>query len=90
MLSIVRQSFEKDKSCDFIHDNRPITAYIADDGFWEMIDRGERFAKGDKLFVDLERSQEYDKSLDTFVDKSYKVLKVNQHIPRPEQPNLFA
>lgn len=90
VLSIVRQSFEKDKSCDFIHDNRPISAYITDDSFWEAIDRGERFAKGDKLFVDLERSQEYDKSLDAFIDKAYKILKVNQHIPRPEQPNLFS
>lgn len=89
VLSIVRQSFEKEKTSDFIYHNRPITASIGDERFWEAIDRGERFAKGDKLFVDLEIMQDFNKALDVFEDKGYKILVVNQHVPRPEQPNLF-
>ena len=48
-----------------------ISAKIADPSFYELIDKGEAFAKGDILEVELQINQKFDESVNTFVTKSY-------------------
>ena len=54
------------------------------------INKGERFGKGDTLIADIEIVQEYDENLNAFMNKSYTVIKILEHIERPAQGNLFA
>lgn len=89
-LAVIRQSFEADKTCTFLYKGNQITALIADENFWKTVDRGERFAKGDRLFADLEISQEFDRAINEFKNKGYKVLWVKEHIRRERQPDLFS
>jgi len=88
-LYITRQSFEPNKKSDFLFKGIHISAWIADKDFWQSVDNGEPFAKGDILFAELEIEQEFNKSFNTYENKSYVVTKVIQHIPRQKQPTLF-
>lgn len=88
-LYIIRPSFEENLTSDFVYRGIRIAASITDIGFWEGIDRGDRFGKGDILFVDLEISKVFNKSLNTYENKGYTIIKVHAHIPRPEQPNML-
>jgi hypothetical protein len=87
-LSIVTLSFEQKKKWDFIYEGNPITAKMSDD-FYQTIDRGEKFAKGDQLEAELKIRQEFDESLNAYINKSYQIVKIIQHIPKPEQSALF-
>lgn len=80
-LHITRQSFEPNKKCDFLYKGIHIAAWITDKEFWQSVDNGEPFAKGDILFAELEIEQEFNKSFNTYENKSYLVTKVIQHIP---------
>jgi hypothetical protein len=74
----------------FIFQGNKILAKIEDPEFANKVKNGERFANGDALEVDLEIEQEFDKSVNTFLNKRYKVLKVIRHIPREIQPPLIT
>lgn len=89
MLNIVRLSFDKNQKWEFYYEGNKISAKISeDDDFLKRIDNGEQFAKGDSLEVVLEIRQEFDKSVNTFVNKAYKVLRIIDHIPRPSQSKM--
>ena len=49
---------------------------------WKRIDDGESFAKGDILISELEIEKVYDKTVDTFVNQSYQINEIKNHIPR--------
>jgi len=90
-LTVIKLVFEKGYKWQFyMKSGRKISAYVKDDNFMKIIDKGERFAKGDTLIVDLEIEKVFDKDLGIFVDSDYNVTKVVQHIPRAEQTNLFG
>lgn len=84
-LKIFKLSFDGGYKWGFVFDGNKITANIKDPEFFEAIDGGEKFAKGDELVVDLKVYQEYDQSIDGFVNQDYEIEKVIQHIPRNEQ-----
>lgn len=88
-LHITRQSFEKNKKSDFLYKGFQISAWIEDQGFWDNVDNGESFAKGDILFAELAIEQEFNKAIDAYENKNYSVARVIQHIPRQAQPRLF-
>jgi hypothetical protein len=87
-LHVIRVSFEKDLKWDFYNKGSKITAKINDPGFYELIDKGEAFAKGDILEVELQINQKYDDSVVTWVTKSYVITKIIRHIKRGEQQRI--
>jgi hypothetical protein len=62
ILRVVRPSFDKALRSDYLYQGNRITANNNDDSFWEGIEQGERFGKGDVLKVTLEIGQEFNKS----------------------------
>lgn len=87
-ISLFKIVFDKKYVWEFIYKGNKISAKIEDDNFFKKIDSGEKFAKGDVIEVELEILQEYDESVNTFVNKKYSINKVYDHIPRSEQQNL--
>lgn len=89
-LHIVKPSFMSGLKWDFIFKGERISAYLKDKSFTNRIDDGERFGKGDRLVVELRIVQVWDRSLDTFVNRSYEILRVVKHESRPQhrQANL--
>jgi hypothetical protein len=87
-LTVFKVVFDNKYKWDFIYRGHKISARINDESFWSKVEAGDPFSKGDSLVVDLSIKQEYDGALNTFVDKSYDVVKVISHIPRERQINL--
>lgn len=74
---------------DFVYNGNRITAKVSDDEFIARVLSGESFSNGDSLEADIEIKREWDESVNTFVNKSYSILKVYKHFPRAKQSNLF-
>ena len=71
-------------------DGKKISAPIADPVFNQKVKDGiGRYASGDTLEVELEVTQLYDPNYETFVNHSYRILKVIDHKPGPEQQQIF-
>jgi sulfur transfer complex TusBCD TusB component (DsrH family) len=87
-VNVVRVSFEESLKWDFYYRGIKISAKIADPSFYELIDKGEAFAKGDVLEVELQIHQKFDESVNTFVTKSYTVNKIVSHLSRNEQQKI--
>jgi hypothetical protein len=87
-VNIVRVSFEENLKWDFYYRGIKISAKIADPNFYELIDKGEAFAKGDILEIELQISQKFDEAVNTYVTKSYQVNKIVRHLSRNEQQKL--
>lgn len=88
-LTVFKVVFEHKYKWDFYYKGTKIGVKITDKDFFEKINKGETFSKGDILEVDLQINQEYDKTLNIFVNKTYEVNKVHRHIPRNEQLDMF-
>ena len=86
---IVKPSFDPKLKWDVLYKGIRITAWMRDKEFQSRIERGERFAKGDILTVELKVHQKLDPSLGTYINKSYEIVRVKEHIPRAEQKSLF-
>lgn len=84
-LNIVRLSFEENLKWDFYFRGNKISAKIKDPDFYQLIDKGESFAKGDVLEVELQTTQIWEESVNTFINKSYQILKIHRHLVRGEQ-----
>ncbi len=89
VLNIYKIIMEKNHRWAFYYEGVKISASITDINFFEHIDNGLKFSKGDTLLVDLKIKQEFDKSVNTFINKRYEVVKVIEHKPREEQKNLI-
>jgi len=87
-LNIIRISFEDKLKSDFYFKGNKISVKINDPEFYERVDKGESFAKGDILEVELEIKQFFESSVNTFINKSYKVNRIIRHIGRNEQSKL--
>lgn len=87
-VNIVRVSFEENLKWDFYYKGIKISAKIADPSFYELIDRGEAFAKGDTLEIELQINQKFDESVNTYITKSYQVNKIIRHASRGEQQKI--
>jgi hypothetical protein len=88
VLNIIRLSFDAKLKSDFFYKGHKITSYIRDTTFYDKIDKGESFSKGDTLEVDLKILKQYDESVDTKVIKGYEVSRVINHIPRNGKSQL--
>jgi len=88
-LPIIKQSFERNRKSDFIYKGITISAFISSDQFWAKVDKGEQFAKGDKLITTLEIEEEYLPDVKAWVIKNYKIIDVVEHKPSNGQPSLF-
>ena len=87
-LNIIRISFDDKLKSDFYFKGNKISAKINDVDFYKRVDKGESFAKGDVLEVELEIKQVFESSVNTFVNKSYKIKRIINHILRNEQSKL--
>ncbi len=73
----------------FYWQGNKISASIKDERFNNEVNSGmESFAKGDALRVELHVHQVFDESVDTYINKSYEIAKVLEHIPRPKQMDI--
>jgi hypothetical protein len=84
-LNIVRVSFEETLKWDFYFKGNKISAKIKDPTFYKLIDKGEPFAKGDILEVELQIIQKWDDSVNTYINKSYQITAILRHMRRSEQ-----
>lgn len=87
-LFIFSLSFDINAKWSFYYEGNKFNAKINDDEFVKLIDSGEKFAKGDTLVAEFEIRQEYYEQANTYVNKSYKILKIIKHNPRNEQAKL--
>ncbi len=81
-LPIKGQDWELKKGWEFYYNGIKITAKILDTTFKKKIEEGERFAKGDSLVVELEIKKEFDQTIGVFINKSYAITKIKEHIKR--------
>jgi hypothetical protein len=87
-LYIVRLSFEEGLKWDFYYRGNKISAKIADPNFQELIDNGESFAKGDVLEVELQINQIFEKSVNTYINKSYQINRIIQYHNRDKEQKI--
>jgi hypothetical protein len=82
-LSVFKVVSKENYKWEFFYQGSKIYATIEDKDFFKEIERGERaFRSGDKLIVDLEIEQIFNEVVNIFVNDSYHVLRVIEHIPR--------
>ncbi len=82
-LSIFKVVFKENYKWEFYFQGNKIYASVKDESFFKKIEKGEvAFRSGDRLIVDLEIEQVFNESANTFVNDSYSILKVTEHIPR--------
>lgn len=89
-LVITSLSFEKGQVWRFIYQGNKISTKLSDDGLQEAIEAGTSFAKGDALEVELETTQLWSSDYKAYLNKSYKIVRVLQHIRAEQQPELFS
>ncbi|NCA76935.1 MAG: hypothetical protein EOM90_11410 [Alphaproteobacteria bacterium] len=87
-LNIVRLSFEENLKWDFYYRGNKISAKISDPNFYELIDKGEAFAKGDTLEVELQINQLFEESVNTYINKSYQINRIINHYKKTEQKKI--
>ena len=90
-MQIIRPSFSMELQWDFIYKGTKISAKMIDEKLIESIDRGENFAKGDLMVVDLEITKFYDAEFDAYMitKDSYKIIKFKNHIKSGKTGKLF-
>lgn len=66
----------------------PISAYIKDATFYESVDKGQSFAKGDKLEARLQVNMVFDASVNTDIIRGYEVIEVIRHVSRNDPNQL--
>jgi len=91
-LTIFKVVFEKGVKWQFYQGSRKISASINAPDFWDKINNGESFSKGDVLIVDLENNTEFDNTLGIYIEKGFTVVNVVEHIPKVKesQQNMFG
>lgn len=87
-INILRISFDEKLKSDFYYKGHKISSKINDPEFYKRIDNGEKFSKGDMLDVELEIKQIFNKSVNTYINKAYKISKIINHTPRDEQTSI--
>lgn len=88
-VSINKICFEKDYKWQFYYKGIKIQAVIKDQEFFKRINEGEKFSKGDSLEVELKIIKEFSNEDNTYINKTYEVTRVINHLPRPSQNNLI-
>lgn len=84
-LGIIKLSFEKGKTWEFIYNGFKISIVVKDDDLMKLIDSGARFAKGDSIKVKLEILQRYNPDYNAYENKGYRIIEFVDHIKAPTQ-----
>lgn len=87
-LNIFKLVFADKYKWEFYYKGNKVSAYVQDPAFFEMINNGKAFSKGDILTVELEIHQVFDDSVNTYINDEFKIKKVLKHHPRAQQDNL--
>lgn len=89
-LHICKLVFDKkDRKWEFYFNGNKISARITDNDFFNRVIAGnESFSNGDQLHVDLQITQVMEESVGIFVNQSYQVVKVHEHIKREHPREL--
>jgi hypothetical protein len=82
LLSIAASSQKRNAIWIFYFEGNRIAARIDGDESVRLIDRGEKFARGDWIEADFEIRQKFDESINAYVNKSYKVIRIIRRIAR--------
>jgi hypothetical protein len=80
-LYVIKPSFERKLKWDVLYHSIRIPVTLKDERFLNRVETGEKFAKGDTLIVNLRIQQKLDKQLRTYVNKTYEIMEVKQHVP---------
>lgn len=90
-LRIVKLVLDRNfnRKWEFFMAGNKISANIRDEHFFDEIDSGLSFAKGDALQVKLEITKEYDESLGVYWNKGYSIIEVERHVPRSQTDSMF-
>ena len=88
-LRIHKVVFDMTSKWGFIYNGNKISARISDEDFQTKAQTEERFGKGDILKVLMDIHQEFDETVGVYINKSYVITEVFQHMPRPQQMNLL-
>lgn len=82
-LSIFKVVFVENYKWEFFYQGNKIYASIKDRDFFDKIQKGEvAFRSGDKIIADIEIEQVFNEAANTFVNDSYSLTKIIEHIPR--------
>lgn len=82
-LSVFKVVFQENYKWEFFYQGNKIYASVKDEEYFNKIEKGEiAFRSGDRLIADLEIEQIFNEAANTFVNSSYNILKVKEHIPR--------
>lgn len=82
-LSVFKVVFKEHYKWEFYYNGNKIFANIEDQIFLRRIEQGEiAFRSGDKLKADVNIKQVFSEAANTFINDSYKIVKVLEHIPR--------
>lgn len=87
-LNVFKIVFDTRYNWEFYYKDSKISAKIKDESFIKKIASGESFAKGDILKVKIYINQVFDKVLNIFINKSYEIVEVIEHIPKHRQFDL--
>lgn len=88
-LSIVSMSFESGYQWNFMYKGFKIPIRVKEGALMKIIDKGERFGKGDLIEVTLGIVQKYNPSFRAYENVRFKILEFHRHIPVTETPSLF-
>ena len=88
-LCIHKVVFDTTSKWGFIYKGNKISANISDKVFQKKVQTHGRFGKGDILKVLMEIHQVFDETVSVYLNKTYVIEKVFEHIPRQEQLTLF-
>lgn len=82
-LSVFKVVFQEHYKWEFFFQGNKIYASLSDEEFFKKIEKGEiAFRSGDRLIADIAITQVFNEAANTFVNESYDIVKVREHIPR--------
>ncbi|HRZ15797.1 MAG TPA: hypothetical protein P5110_09845 [Candidatus Omnitrophota bacterium] len=86
IINIIKVSFETNLKWNVVFGGLKIGAYLRDDEFWDKVNsHDESFSKGDSLDVDIQIDQVWDQGLNTYLSKTYNIIKVYSHTKAGKQ-----
>jgi len=74
---------------EFFHAGQKISANITDERFFDKVEAGMPFAKGDSLRVEMEILKERDETLGVAWIRGYTIRDVKEHLERSDTTPLF-
>ena len=89
LLTIIALNFEPGSRWQFIYNGFKIQMIVKDDALMKKIDEGERFGKGDAIYVKMRIVKRYNPVYRAYENKSYKIVEFLEHIEAPRQQELF-